>query len=244
MAIETEKQKYKSKISLDDFDGPYVPARAAMAYTGVSVNTLHKWAELDKIESYRTPTGQILYDKHSLRTIVDGRNDDTKKVSKKSYVYARVSSKHQLEDLQRQIDLLQAYAPRAIVVKDVASGVDFKRKGLQTILECAMRRELETVVVAHKDRLCRFGFELVEWIITSNGGNLVLLDEENKVHTTTEQELAEDLLSIVHVYSCKQMGKRRYRARDQKGDKNKVVSDKATEEPVKAMDGGVSLCLE
>lgn len=92
-----------------------------------------------------------------------------------------------------------------------------------------MSGELKELVVAHKDRLSRFGYELVEWIITSNGGKITILDEE--IHKSTEQELAEDLLSIVHIYSCKQMGKRRYN----KDTTNKDISFKTTENNIEKL---------
>jgi predicted site-specific integrase-resolvase len=86
----------------------------------------------------------------------------------------------------------------------------FKRKGLQTILELSMSGNLGEVVVSHKDRLSRFAFELIEWIIKRNRGTLVVLDRSE--HQSGQQELAEDLLSIVTVFNCRNMGRRRYHA--------------------------------
>jgi predicted site-specific integrase-resolvase len=79
---------------------------------------------------------------------------------------------------------------------------------LQTILDQAMQRNVSEVLVAHKDRLCRFGFDLLEWILSKNKVRLVVLDQENNAEESSQ--LAQDVLAIIHVYSCKQMGKRRY----------------------------------
>ena len=101
------------------------------------------------------------------------------------------------------------------IIQDIGSGINWKRSGLKTILELAMQKKLETVVVAHRDRLCRFAFELIQWILEKNEVKLVVLNESI---CSTEQELAEDLLSIIHVFSCKQMGKRRYKKEDNNGN--------------------------
>ncbi|AOM63447.1 hypothetical protein [Heterosigma akashiwo virus 01] len=76
-------------------------------------------------------------------------------------------------------------------------------------MESAMRGDLEELVVAYKDRLCRFGYELIELIVGRYGGRIVVLDE--KTFESEETELANDLLSIIHVFSCKQLGKKRYK---------------------------------
>ena len=144
--------------------------------------------------------------------------------SNEKIVYARVSSYKQRDDLERQVELLKHNYPSHTVIQDIGSGINFKRKGLQTLLERCLLREIEEVVVAHKDRLCRFGFDLIKHIVEAAGGRIIVLDEE--VHKSTEQELAEDLLSIIHVFNCRQMGKRRYN----KKSEDKDLSDSGTED--------------
>ena len=89
-------------------------------------------------------------------------------------------------------------------------GLNFKRKGLKTILEYAYRGEIEELVVAHKDRLCRFGFELVEYPITvfSKGKIVVLNNSQSSPH----EELTEDLLAILTVFSARSNGLRKYKS--------------------------------
>jgi predicted site-specific integrase-resolvase len=94
------------------------------------------------------------------------------------------------------------------VAKDVGSGINFKRKGLKSILERAMSGEQLEAVVAYKDRLARFGYELAEGIISRNGGRVVVL---NEVSLSPSEELAQDLLAILHVFSCRLRGIRKYR---------------------------------
>ena len=130
---------------------------------------------------------------------------------KKDIIYCRVRSKKQLLDLDRQIKLLRSLYPAHELVTDCASGINFARKGLDAILEYAVRGSLKELVVAHRDRLCRFGFELIDAIITKLGDKIVVLDDQER--KSSEQELAEDLLAIGHIYSCRQMGRRRYKVK-------------------------------
>jgi predicted site-specific integrase-resolvase len=88
----------------------------------------------------------------------------------------------------------------AEVIKDIGSGLNYKRRGLKSLLELAMRGEQLEIVVAHRDRLARFGFELIKWIVQQNGGKIVVLKQTN---LSPEQELTNDLLSILHVFSSR-----------------------------------------
>lgn len=159
-----------------------------------------------------------------------GFSVDDLSIQKKKICYARVSSAKQKDDLERQKDFFRSKFVDYELVCDIGSGINWRRKGLQTILDQSMQGLVEEVVVAHRDRLCRFGFELVEFILRKNKVRLVVLGNENAKSDT--QELAEDIMSIIHVYSCKQMGKRRYKNKNNSGDgnkKNKVISKSNTE---------------
>jgi predicted site-specific integrase-resolvase len=95
--------------------------------------------------------------------------------------------------------------PKAEIVEEVGGGLNFKRKGLLTLLERAMQGEQLTLVVAHRDRLARFGFNLIEFVIRNSGGKVVVLDESVG---SPERELTEDLLAILHHFSCRMHGSR------------------------------------
>ena len=187
----------------------YIHIREAKQLLGVSTQTLYNWDKQNKIRTSRLPSGARLYHKEDIFNII-GIPIASKQ--KKQIIYCRVSSKKQMDDLERQTNILQSQFPNHILVTDVGSGINWKRKGLQTILESAMSGELEEVVVAHRDRLCRFAFELLQFIFESCEVKLIVLDSEDG--KSSEQELAEDILSIIHVYSCRSMGKRRYKSKE------------------------------
>jgi predicted site-specific integrase-resolvase len=98
--------------------------------------------------------------------------------------------------------------PTAEIIKDYGSGINFKRKGLQTLLERVMLGDKLRIIVAHRDRLARFGGEIIQFLVEQNGGEVVVLD---KTVYSPEEELRADLLAILHVFSCRMHGLRRYR---------------------------------
>lgn len=102
---------------------------------------------------------------------------------------------------------MQSLYPDAEIIKDIGSGINFKRKGLQTLLDRLMQGDKRELIVACGDRLARFGFELIQYMVEQNGGQIVVLD--NTVHCP-ESELTSDLLCILHVFSCRMHGLRKY----------------------------------
>ena len=154
-----------------------------------------------------------------------------KKPTRTNFIYTRVSSKKQMDDLSRQIIYIQSKHTQYTsytTLSDIGSGINFKRKGLQTILDSCLQGLIGEVVIAHRDRLSRFGFELIKCFITKAGGTITVLDDDG--HKSTEQELAEDLLSIVHIYSCKQMGKRSYKSNTVKKSKDTIEAINVSKE--------------
>jgi len=122
--------------------------------------------------------------------------------------YCRVSSYQQKDDLQRQVEYIGDKYPEAEIIKDIGSGLNYKRKGLKALLQRAMSGESITLMVAHRDRLARFGIELITRVIESNGGKVVVLKQDS---LSPEQELTADLLNILHVFSCRMQGFRNYK---------------------------------
>ena len=126
----------------------YVPRDVASKELGICATTLRKYAGQGKIKFIRNEAGQRLYD-------IDSYSRE--RGEKQTLLYCRVSSSKQKPDLDRQAEYLQERYPGAEVIKDIGSGLNYKRKGLKAILErCLLRHKLQ-VVVAHRDRLCRFG---------------------------------------------------------------------------------------
>jgi predicted site-specific integrase-resolvase len=191
---------------MDDVIDRYCTVKEARKLLGVTTPTLRKWDTEGKITAIRAPSGMRRYSLEDIYNIL-GRDTAAFKEREK-VIYCRVSSKKQSNDLERQVNILQSLYPDHTVVTDIGSGINWKRKGLQTILEQAMHRTISEVVVAHRDRLCRFAFELLEWMFNQCGVKLIVLDKDDCKSSDTE--LTDDILSIVHVYSCRNMGRRRY----------------------------------
>ena len=196
----------------------YVKGKEACNILGICSNTLRKLANDGKIETIRI-SGQRRY---NVSTYLG-------KQQKQSLIcYCRVSSPKQREDLERQVEYMRANYPQAEIIKDIGSGLNYKRRGLRTLLERAMRGEQLRVVVAYKDRLARFGFDIISWIIEQNAGKIVVL---NQTGFSPERELVTDLLAIIHVFSCRLHGLRSY-----KSQINQDLSQPITEKKIPTMD--------
>ena len=193
---------------------------------GVHANTLRKWADSGKIKSIRTATGQRRYNLDEFLS-VNG--------TAISVCYCRVSSPKQRDDLERQVEFMRGKYPTAEIIKDVGSGLNFKRKGLTALLERAMRGDKLNLVVAHRDRLARFGVDLIKQVIEFNGGQLVVLDQT--VHSP-ESELTKDLLNILHVFSYRMHGLRNY-----KKQVAQATSNSAEQDAVQPVAESEPLCL-
>lgn len=129
-------------------------------------------------------------------------------------LYARVSSAKQRNDLERQQQFLRDHLPDqhpgpCYDISDVGSGLNFKRPGLLRLLGLVKAGSVREIVVASRDRLARFGFELIEWLCSECSTKLVVLDNSD---CAPEDELGKDLMAIVQVYCCRWNGRSRYRA--------------------------------
>ena len=135
--------------------------------------------------------------------------------TKQHILYARVSSLKQKPDLERQVAALQSAFPGRAVVTDIASGINWQRQGLNTLLERASKGDLGSITVAHRDRLCRFAYELLEHVfkLFSVEIHVVHAPATADDATSEQQELAEDLMAINTVFICRQQGRRAAAAR-------------------------------
>ena len=121
-------------------------------------------------------------------------------------IYARVSSRAQQPDLNRQVAALVALYPGAEVISEIGGGLNFKRKKFQALLERVMQRAIRRIIVAHKDRLARFGFDHFRWLCEQHGCEIVVL---NETALSPERELTEDILAILHSNSRRLYGLRK-----------------------------------
>lgn len=123
--------------------------------------------------------------------------------------YCRVSSNKQKDDLERQIENMKLYLTSQgkpfEIISDIGSGINYKKKGLKELIRRISQNKVEKVVVLYEDRLLRFGFELVEYIASLYNCDIEIIDNTEKPE---QQELVEDLVQIITVFSCKLQGKR------------------------------------
>lgn len=204
----------------------YISSRKAVEKLGVHANTLRRWAKNGKIKHITTASGQRKYAVDSFLG---------KAAECVTICYCRVSSYKQKDDLHRQVEFMRERYANAEIIKDIGSGINFKRKGLKAILERAMCGDKLEIVVAHKDRLARFGFDLIRYIIERSGGRLVVLSQNI---FSPEEELTKDLLNILHVFSCRMHGLRNY-----KKQVSQALSVEAAKEDRQVVDGHDTLCL-
>ena len=223
---------YKYQImTIKDVERKFISIGEAAVFTGLSQETLRRYFKQGKVMGFTSAGGQRRFDVESLTELCSvnlqsiqnsqmgaEQIKQSAKKEKRKIIYARVSSKKQADDLERQIQFIKQKIieqGKSIddfeLISDIGSGINFNKKGTQLLLEYALSKTIEEVVIANRDRLSRFGFDLFKAIIKKSGGKLTVLNDiETK---SSEQELAEDLLSIVHIFSCKQMGKRSYKNR-------------------------------
>jgi excisionase family DNA binding protein len=173
----------------------------AAAVKGVSVDTLRRWEKEGKIQSVRTEGGHRRYDIDSL---IDFRE------TRKTIAYARVSTHDQKHDLERQALVLEAYCLHHNynfeIIKDLGSGLNYKKRGLQKVLQLIISEQIDRLVITNKDRLLRFGAELIFSLCEYFGVEIVVLNR--KEESSYEEDLAKDVLEIITVFSARLYGSR------------------------------------
>lgn len=179
---------------------------------GKTPQALRNWDKKGLLIPHHTGANGYRYYSHDqLKQVLNIKED---KKSKVIIGYCRVSSYKQKDDLQRQVENMKLYLDKQNknyeIIEDIGSGINYTKKGLRTLLRKIVNDEVEKVVVLYKDRLLRFGFELVEYIANLYGCEIEVIDSTEK---TEQQELVEDLVQIITVFSCKLQGKRANKAR-------------------------------
>ena len=176
---------------------------------GVSVKTLQRWDNDGRLIAYRTPTDRRYYThKQYVDYISDGEANQGKTI-----IYTRVSTTNQKDDLENQVEFLRQYAnAKGIIVdevfEDIGSGLNYNRKRWNKLLEDCMLGEVKAIIVAHRDRFIRFGFEWFEKFLKANCVDIIVVNNEK---FSPHDELVEDLISIIHVFSCRIYGLRKYK---------------------------------
>jgi len=161
------------------------------------------WANDGRIKYTTTKGGHRRY------FISESVEDTTESTTQKTnIIYARVSSSKQKDDLIRQAEYLKHKYPDHNLITDTASGINYKRPGFKRVLEGVFKGTIGQVVVAHKDRFTRFGYDLFEWIFSCHGAELIC-DQESR--NEEGGELADDLMAIITVFTARYHGKRKYK---------------------------------
>jgi putative resolvase len=171
----------------------FISIRKAVALSQLGEQTLRTLLDGNKIDGYKTPSRQRRFNKLSLEKMCKS-TPIQKELQRINYIYTRVSSKKQMDNLSRQYKYIISKKSEYInytSLSDVGSGINFKRKRIQTILDNCLQQVIREVVIAHKDRVSRFGFELLQMLIEKACGKVTVLD--NDEHKSTEQELSEYL---------------------------------------------------
>jgi putative resolvase len=188
----------------------WTSAKNSAKLLGVKAQTLRLWALQGKIPFSKTPGGQNLYDVEKFKEKLEEEEKRvlaTKKEKPGKYIYTRVSSAKQKEDLQRQKQDLGTSYPEHTIISDVGSGINFRRPGLQRLLQLSNQGLVTEIVLAHRDRLCRFAFELLEYVFRLRGTKLVV--QSNKDSDSCDlDELSQDLLAVNTVFICRLQGRR------------------------------------
>ena len=191
----------------------YYSSNAVTKLLGVTAQTLRNWDKEGKLKpAYTKSNGYRYYSEDSILSYTQER-----KTKKDLHVigYARVSSKKQSDDLERQVDNLRTYIESKYssyeIITDIGSGINYKKPGLKKLIDMVNKKQVDIIVVLYKDRLLRFGFELVEYFSKINNVSIEVLDRVNK---TQDEELVEDLIQIITLFSCRLQGKRKAKTKE------------------------------
>ena len=193
---------------------------------GVSVKTLQRWDRDGILKANRTPTDRryYTYDQYLQFKGIQTEND-----IRDTVIYARVSTRNQKDDLQNQVEFLKQFCnAKGIIVnqcvEDFGSGLNYNRKKWNKLLDEVMANKIKTIVISNKDRFIRFGYDWFEKFCEKFNTKIIIVNNET---LSPNEELVQDIISILHVFSCRLYGLRKY--------KNQIKED---EEIVKELQNG------
>ena len=191
---------------------------------GVSISTLRRWEASGKLTAEHTAGGHRRYDLSKLKPELFYAEDaDTRR----TIAYARVSGKDQQTDLERQKTVLELYCARQgwtfEIVSDLGSGMNYHKKGLRSLLDAILEGKVGRLVITHKDRLLRFGAELVFAICEAKKVEVVILNQGED--TTFEEDLANDVLEIITVFSARLYGSRSHKNKKLLSEMKRAVEE-------------------
>lgn len=177
---------------------------------GVTVRTLQTWDRNGKLPAHRTPTNQRYYTEEQYLDYT-GQSIPT---NRQHIAYTRVSTRTQKDDLDNQVEFIKQYVnAKGIIlddiVTDIGSGLNYNRKNWNDLLDNVMANKVDTIYITYKDRFIRFGYDWFEKLCLKHNTKIVVL---NNAKTSPTQELVDDIVSIIHVFSCRLYGLRKYKS--------------------------------
>lgn len=177
---------------------------------GVSVKTLQRWDRDGILKANRTPTNRryYTYDQYLQFKGIQTEND-----IRDTVIYARVSTRNQKDDLQNQVEFLKQFCnAKGIIVnqciEDFGSGLNYNRKKWNRLLDEVMANKIKTIVISNKDRFIRFGYDWFEKFCEKFNTKIIIINNET---LSPNEELVQDIISILHVFSCRLYGLRKYK---------------------------------
>lgn len=189
--------------------------KEATKLLGVTPKTLRLWEKDGKIKSVRTSGGHRRY---NVADLIGNKKNDSVTIA-----YTRVSTSEQKEDLKRQEIILESYCAKNgynfEIISDLGSGLNYKKKGLVKLIKLICSNQVERLVISHKDRLLRFGSELIFSLCENFGVEVIIINRSEE--STFEEDLANDVLEIITVFSSRLYGSRSH--------KNKKIVEKLKE---------------
>jgi putative resolvase len=181
----------------------FIKIGEAAKVLGVSIQTLRRWEKEGSLTSHRKSEGGTRY--YNLDKLLGKTTSDTQL----TIAYARVSSHDQKDDLKRQANVLAAYCTQKgwnfQVIQDLGSGMNYHKKGLKALLDMILERKMSRLVLTHKDRLLRFGAELIFSLCAVKNIEIVIINKGDEV--SFEEELAQDVLEIITAFSARLYGR-------------------------------------
>jgi predicted site-specific integrase-resolvase len=191
-----------------------VPRREVLKQLHIHYQTLRNMVLRKDIQTVHLGN-KYLYNLN--KYLSDNHIDKIDNISTKINIcYCRVSSSKQSEDLQRQIKYMKYKYPHYRIISEIGSGMNYKRNGLRKIIDLAILGQINELVVTYKDRLLRFGYEIIEYIISEYSNGKIIIINKTEEQTPTE-EVVTDIISIMNVFVAKINGLRKY--------KNRIIND-------------------
>ena len=174
------------------------------------VKTLQRWDRIGTLKAERTPSGRRLYRQSSLNSFL---GNSVQEINKRLVAYCRVSSQAQKPDLKNQREAIEQFCLSSAksnvnYIEEIGGGLNFKRKKFLDLIDSVASGEIEEIIIAHKDRLARFGFDLLQHICNKNNTKLTIINIEK---LSPEQEMVQDLMTIIHCFSSRLYGLRNYK---------------------------------